>query len=65
MPPSAEPAKVCLGTADDTVTLDQKQRCASFLGNKFSWEMVPMTAAGASARSPDPCAFANAGFGNP
>jgi len=34
-------------------------------GNKFSWEMVPMTAAGASARSPDPCAFANAGFGNP
>jgi hypothetical protein len=32
--------------------------------DKF-WEMVPMTAPGASSRSPNPCAFANIGFGNP
>jgi hypothetical protein len=38
MPPSAEPAKVCPGTADDTVTLDQTEM------HRLSWEMVPMTA---------------------
>jgi hypothetical protein len=39
MPSSAEPTKVCPGTACDTITLDQKTEM-----RELSWEMVPMTA---------------------
>jgi hypothetical protein len=56
----AQNKRICVGVANSTVTPDQRQGW-----DKSRWEMVPMTAPGASMRSPNPCAFANAGFGNP